>query len=134
MTHAQTLLETHPRATGDVTALANALHALDECAQSCILCADACLAEDSVADLRRCIGLDLDCAALCVAAAAIVGRRTDADAAVTRAALDACITACEACAAECERHAGMHEHCKMCAEACRRCADACRTFATETTR
>lgn len=125
MSHAQAMLETHP-ASSSTSGLNDALHALSECAQTCTMCADACLAEDMVAELRRCIGLNLDCAALCEATAAIVARQTEREPAVVRAALEACIAACEACASECDTHAEMHEHCRVCADACRRCADACR--------
>lgn len=126
MSHGQAMLDSHPRATADTSALAEALHALGECAQACALCADACLGEEMVADLRRCIGLNLDCAAQCRAGASIAGRQTESDGAVARAVLEACTAACEACATECARHADMHEHCRVCAESCRRCAEACR--------
>lgn len=126
MSHVESMLQSHPHVDGNTSELARAIEALDDCAQTCTQCADACLAEDGVAELRRCIRLDLDCAALCAATAAILGRRTEGDGTVIRAAVDACVAACEACAAECERHAAMHEHCRLCAEACRQCADACR--------
>jgi hypothetical protein len=126
MTHVQAMSDTHPRHDGDTADLVAAIEALEECATTCTQCADACLSEDMVAELRRCIRLNLDCAALCGATAGILARRTEGDPGVQRAALDACIAACEACAAECERHGDMHEHCKVCAEACRRCAEACR--------
>ena len=51
------------------------------------------------------------------------------DGVVTRAQLEACITACRACGDECERHAEMHEHCRICAEACRACEAACAELA-----
>lgn len=126
MTHAQAMLDTHPSTDGDTSGLSEVLDALLECSQTCTLCADACLAEEMVADLRRCIRLNLDCAALCETTAAILGRQTQGDPAVVRAAIEACLAACEACAAECERHADMHEHCRVCAESCRSCAEACR--------
>jgi hypothetical protein len=126
MTHAQAMLDTHPSADRNSTGLGEVLDALLECSQICTHCADACLAEEMAADLRRCIRLNLDCAALCATAAAILARQTQGDAAVVRATIEACVVACEACAAECERHAEMHEHCRICAERCRNCADACR--------
>ena len=127
MTHARAMLETHPSPAGNLAtdALAEVLHHLEECAQTCLLCADACLAEDMVADLRRCIRLNLDCADLCRTTAAVLGRQVAPDPAVVRATLEACRAACEACGTECGSHAGMHEHCRVCAEACQRCAEAC---------
>ena len=127
MTHAQAMLDTHPspaEALG-TEALADVLHHLEECAQTCLLCADACLAEDMVADLRRCIRLNLDCADLCRTTAAVLGRQVSPDPGVLRAVLEACRAACEACGDECGSHADMHEHCRVCAEACQRCEQAC---------
>jgi len=128
MAHATSMLNTHPAAGGAVAVdtLANLLHELEECAQTCTLCADACLAEDMVAELRRCIRLNLDCAALCRATAEILGRQVEPDTSVLRACLEACAAACAACGSECESHADMHEHCRICAESCRRCEQSCR--------
>ena len=96
-----------------------------DCAQTCTSCADACLGEAHFAELRQCIRLNLDCADLCAATAAIASRRTGANDAVLKAVLLACREACRACGAECGRHASMHEHCQVCADACRRCEEAC---------
>lgn len=95
------------------------------CAQTCTACADACLAEEMVADLRQCIRLNLDCADICAAAGAMASRRTGANEPVLAAVIKACGEACRRCAEECEGHAEDHEHCRICAEACRKCADAC---------
>jgi hypothetical protein len=108
--------------------LTRALEALAVCAQTCTACADACLAEDMVADLRRCITTDLNCADICSTTLSVLSRHTGYDAAVTRGQLQACVAACGVCAAECEQHAGMHEHCRVCAEACRECEEACRAL------
>jgi hypothetical protein len=106
--------------------LARVVESLVTCAHACTACADACLSEDAVADLRACIRLNLDCADSCSTTARILSRHTGYDANVTRAHLQACIAACRSCGDECERHAGMHEHCRVCAEACRACEEACR--------
>lgn len=98
---------------------------LFECAQTCTACADACLSEDMVAELTKCIRTNLDCADICAATGNALSRHTGYDANVTRAFLDACRITCKACADECEQHAGMHGHCQVCAEACRRCENAC---------
>ncbi len=89
-------------------------------------CADACLSEDLVAELTKCIRSSADCADQCDATGPLLSRHTGYDANLTRAALEACAAACKTCGDECERHAGMHEHCRVCAEACRRCETACR--------
>lgn len=71
-----------------------------------------------MADLTRCIRLDLGCADVCAATLRMLSRQTAYDAPANRAQV-------EACGDECEGHAGMHEHCRVCAEACRRCERAC---------
>lgn len=121
------MLQTYPGTVDlDREQLARVVDALVECAQACTACADACLGEQMVADLRTCIRTNLDCADSCGTTARILSRQTGGDATVTRAHLEACIAACRACGDQCEQHAGMHEHCRVCAEACRACEQACR--------
>ena len=126
MTHATEMLRASPAETGyDAEDLAACIDACFDGAQVCTACADACLAEEMVAELRSCITTDLNCADLCAATGRVLSRQAGYDAEVTRAALTACRDACRRCAEECERHADMHEHCRICADACRRCAEAC---------
>ncbi|PRZ02679.1 hypothetical protein BCE75_11853 [Isoptericola sp. CG 20/1183] len=105
--------------------LAGAVEALVECAQACTACADACLSEEMVADLRKCIRSNLDCADICDTTARVLSRHTGYDANISRAQLEACVQACRSCGEQCESHAAMHEHCRVCAEACRACERAC---------
>ena len=121
------MITTHPNPTGDldVDKLAEAIDAALACAQTCTACADACLSEDMVAELTKCIRTNLDCADLCEATGRVLSRHTGYDANITLDAIKACQMACKACADECEQHADMHEHCRICAEACRRCEAAC---------
>ena len=124
--HAREMLNAHPKqAGGDMNALVACVEACYACAQACETCADACLAEEKVAELRRCIRLNLDCADMCAATGAILSRQTEPDGRLCRSTLEACVAACTACGAECHKHEGMHEHCKICAQACDRCAQAC---------
>jgi len=126
MAYAKQMLETHPwPGHVDREALAECIEACFECAQSCTSCADACMSEDRVADLRKCIRLNLDCADICDVTGRVLTRQTEYDAPTSKAQLEACRGACETCAEECERHAEHHEHCRVCAEACRRCAASC---------
>jgi len=129
MAQAMQMLETHPW-PGHVEreTLARCIEECFACAQSCTACADACLGEENVADLRRCIRINLDCADVCVTTGRAVTRQTEPETAILRAFVEACAEACRACAEECERHATHHEHCRVCAEACRRCEDACRAL------
>ena len=120
------ILATHPRPPiADVAVLAACIDECAECAATCTICADACLAEPDPAPLRRCIRVCLDCADACIDAGRILSRQTDPDADTQLTALKACLAACRACAAECERHAHHHEHCRLSAGECRRCERAC---------
>ncbi|MFC3689787.1 four-helix bundle copper-binding protein [Aquipuribacter hungaricus] len=120
------MIGTHPAPTGlDRDLLARAVDLMVACSTACTVCADACLSEDGVAEMVRCIRLDSDCADVCAAAARVMARQTAYDGDVSRAVVQACLAACRACEAECAQHAGMHEHCRVCAEACRECAEVC---------
>lgn len=121
-----TMLRSHPRADLQrIDHYTEVLEALGACAQVCTSCADACLAEEHVANLRRCIRTDLDCAVVCEATACLLGRQTETPNEILHAQLHACILACQVCADECEKHANMHDHCRICAEACRHCQERC---------
>ena len=100
------MIATHPDVRGGVNqALIDAIDAAYECAQSCTSCADACLAEEMVAQLRQCIRLNLDCADVCAVMATVDNRRTGSNEEVSRKMLDVCITACRLCGEECAQHA-----------------------------
>jgi len=133
MTNAHEMLAAAPGERRlDLDDLAAAIERCLECEQACIACGDACLSEDTVADLRVCIALNLQCADLCSAAARILSRDCIAHRdAVIEHLLQACVLACDACAAECARHAAHHRHCELCADVCQRCADACRQLLTD---
>ena len=120
------LFETHPDPATDAGDAAHALvTAAAECTVVCTACADACLQEENVAEMRTCIRNNVDCADVCAATARLISRPGKQDASTLRAQLEACATACRACAAECERHANRMKHCAVCAESCRACAEAC---------
>jgi Domain of Unknown Function (DUF326) len=121
----QEMLRTHPSAPTDAETLARCIEECFACAQSCTACADACLGEPDVAELTRCIRLNLDCADVCEATGKILSRQTEAQTDLLIAIVQTCVEACRVCAEECERHAAHHEHCRVCAEACRRCEQAC---------
>jgi hypothetical protein len=124
------MIATHPSVRGRVNEpLVAAIQACYDCALACTSCADACLAEDMVQELRQCIRLNLDCADTCAVTATLATRRTGTNEELIREMLETCITACGLCGDECARHAQQHEHCRICAEACRRCEQACRAAA-----
>ena len=93
---------------------------LANCVAECNHCMNACLEEDDVKMLTRCIKLNTDCAEICDLAIAWVSRNSEH----AEHLLHECADVCEACAEECEKHSHM-SHCKKCAEVCRTCAEAC---------
>lgn len=72
--------------------------------------------------LSRCIQLDMECAAICYAAAQVMSINGGYSEDICRVCADICFD----CAEECEKHAGHMVHCRQCAEACRKCAEECR--------
>ena len=50
------------------------IEACQRCADLCDHCASACLEEQNVAELARCIKLDMDCAQICRMAAGYMAR------------------------------------------------------------
>jgi hypothetical protein len=124
MHHVTKILETHPQATAN-EALARCIEQCFACALTCTSCADACLAEEQVTQLVRCIRLNLDCADICGATGRALTRQTSSDPGLARSILEACAEACRVCAQECGQHADHHEHCRICAESCRSCEQAC---------
>ncbi|MBP1152414.1 MULTISPECIES: four-helix bundle copper-binding protein [Methylocaldum] len=122
----------HPAVMGrgvDMGLLSQTASELFDCAQACTACADACVGEDQVQNLKRCIRMCMDCADICEATGRLVSRETESDMRMMRSQLQACATACGICAEECERHASRHEHCRICGESCRRCEQACNKLA-----
>ena len=96
------------------------LDALNKCVAECNHCATACLDEQDVKMLSKCIKLDIDCAQICSLTADLISRGSVHG----HHLMKECAEVCNACAEECEMHSHM-EHCKTCAEACRACAEAC---------
>lgn len=103
---------------------AELVKALLECAQTCDYCASACLNEQNIKMLVRCIKLDLDCAEICYETLRLIERQSE----ITMQFLEVCQRICILCGEECAKHQEMHDHCMKCAQACRRCAEACRNY------
>lgn len=102
---------------------AHCIDSCNRCADACDHCSTACLKEPNVAAMARCVGLDIDCAALCRFAAGAMSRNSEFAATIC----NLCAEVCEACGEECDKHE--HDHCKECARLCRECAQACREMA-----
>lgn len=119
------MIASHPDVGGKPNeALAKAVRHAMFCSAICTSCADACLAEKHVEQMRQCIRLCLDCADVCDATRKLATRRTGSNEILLEEMLQLCITACDLCAEECARHD--HDHCKRCAEMCEECARDCR--------
>ena len=73
--------------------------------------------------MARCIQLDLECAAICYAAAQLMSVGSDK----AKQICMICADICEACGDECGKHET--EHCQECAKACKQCAEECRKMA-----
>ena len=97
------------------------LDALNACIASREHCATACLQEEDVKMMVRCISLDRDCADICALTARHVARGSEH----AQHILGECAEICKACGDECAKHTHM-QHCQECADACRRCEEACR--------
>lgn len=66
--HAEQIISTHPQVRGSTNdALIQCIEECFDCAQVCTVCADACLGEKMLEELRQCIRLNLDCADICTA-------------------------------------------------------------------
>jgi hypothetical protein len=122
------LLRVHPTPPAEelLDMLAACVRGCYGSAETCTLCADACLGERRVGDLTECIRRCLDCAAICEATARVIARQTASKPALQRRQLEACIAASEACAESCGTHAQMHEHCRLCRDSCLACAALCK--------
>ncbi len=101
-----------------------AIQLLNDCAAECNHCTTACLDEQDVQMLSKCIKLDTDCAQICSLTASLLARGSEHG----EHLMKECADVCNACADECEKHVDM-EHCKKCAEACRACAEECSAMA-----
>src|SRR5688572_11600746 len=111
------MIGSHPAETGiDRGLLSRAVDLMLACSVACTTCADACLAEEGIADLVPCVRLCGDCADVCAAAARVMARQTAYAGEVSRAVVEACLVACRACERECAQHEEMHEHCRVCAQ------------------
>lgn len=93
----------------------------------CSVTADACLDEDSVAELRVAIRLLLDCVDVMTATATVLSRHFGTMPAPAGTLLSACMSLSDACADEIER-SGPLDHRQRCADECRRAAIACRSL------
>ena len=90
--------ERHPRPVSiDRVLLLRGIDECLDCAATCNACADACLGEPDVAELVRCVRLNLDCADVCGTVGRMLSRQTEMDLGAVRAALEAGVVTCRVC-------------------------------------
>lgn len=73
--------------------------------------------------MTKCIQLDMECAAICYAAASLMSMGSERAMEICRI----CAEICQQCGEECQKHD--MEHCQECAKACLQCAEECRHMA-----
>jgi hypothetical protein len=132
MSNVREMFDKHPHKDGfNVQALDACLRDCFDCADYCTVCADACLEEDMVKDLRKCIRLNLECADICAATGNLLLKSSSGEWGIVTKQLETCELAARFCREECARHSSMHEHCRLCADMCNRCAVSCRKLINE---
>src|SRR6185503_14051159 len=99
------------------------INACLHCAALCNHCALSCTTEEDIKMMARCIQLDMECSAICYAAANLMS--LDSEKAIAICGI--CADVCEACANECSLHD--NDHCRQCADACTACAAECKNIA-----
>ena len=113
-------MATHTLTTSNSSGLKELEQKLINCALTCEDCEQACLNEEDITLLSRCIELDRDCSDICFQAARLLKRQSE----IGDEYLSLVEKMCTLCAEECRKHD--HEHCQHCAEVCEACAEACR--------
>jgi len=73
--------------------------------------------------MSLCIQLDLECSAICYAAAQLMSLGSESVNSICKI----CADICETCGTECANH--NNEHCQECSIACNDCANECRKMA-----
>ena len=99
------------------------IEACYECAMECDRCATACLQEEDLKMMKRCIELDMYCSGICRTAASFMAMGEMYSGQICRL----CAEICQACGEECAKH--KYEHCQRCSEACKSCAAECNKIA-----
>lgn len=120
------MIDSHPQAIADGKrdTWACTIEACMDCGQASIACADACLGEGNVEQLRSVIRSNLDNADACFATARMLSRFTALKPALLTTQASLCLDLVANCESECNNHAKMHEHCRICADSCRACENA----------
>jgi len=124
---ARQIMDVHPTGFGviDRKKLDAALTSMQEASQAASVCADACLLEGQVKDMREAIRACLDCADIVDAAVRTLSRHAGWAESAAPAILSAAIAVLATADHETARHASMHMHARLTAETCRKARVAC---------
>lgn len=124
---ARQIIDVHPTGYGttDRKLLEAALLLSQQASLAASMCADGCLNEGMVKDMRECIRACLDCSDVVDAAVRSLSRNTGLNESAVPAILSAAVAVLATCAHETARHASMHMHARLAAETCRKAEAAC---------
>ena len=98
------------------------VRSLNECILACEMCGSACLKEEDINPMAKCIRLTRECADICRLGVRLLSNESE----LSEIYIGLCADICSKCAEECEKHD--HDHCKNCAEACRKCHQICKEY------
>ncbi len=90
-----------------------------QCAAVCHHCASMDLQEDDPEMMSHCAQLNMDCAAVCIAAAQLMSIGSKS----SKKICQLCAEICKQCMNECVKHD--NEHCIECAQTCQTCIEEC---------
>src|SRR4030095_8744871 len=88
-----------------------------ECAAVCDHCASACLKEENVNEMARCIKLGMECAAMCRTTAQFMSLESEHANAISQFVADIL----NAFSEECGKHSS--DHCRIFSEICYHCSE-----------
>jgi hypothetical protein len=104
--------------TSQIESLKDLQQKLIQCALICEECEAACLNEENITLMARCIELTRDCADICIQGARLLQRQFE----VADEYLLLIDKICKTCSEECRKH--NFDYCQECANVCEACADA----------
>jgi hypothetical protein len=124
---ARQIMDVHPTGFGviDRKKLDAAITAMQTASQAASVCADGCLNEGQVKDMREAIRACLDCSDIVDAAVRTLSRHAGWMESAAPAILTAAVAVLQTADHETSRHASMHMHARLTAETCRKARVAC---------
>ncbi len=129
MNRTEQILQSHPcQSQIDMDMLLDCVNACFDTVQACSACAAACLSEENIRPLVRCIRMNQDCSDIAGVTGKMLVRLNSTDWSILRSQLLACAAACHECAAECESNRRQYEYCHETMEVCRYSEESIKTL------